>query len=233
MTMSQPPKEGNISLSHNIQMSFRVQGIPADPDKTREQNFVPTHEHVTHFLKTIGVEAEIVNLRRLEKFQKERPKPRAVLVTLPSATAVNFVMTKSVERQPELKDMNVFVSRALSIEDSRKENICLKRRKEPTEQCVERDKLDIRNFILYNEGIEVPLNETANNQTKTCLSHLQILQFNARSLLDCQRRFKMTNAINFGSNNVICICETWLNTDIPDSEQLLNDYPIYRSDRTP
>ena len=125
------------------------------------------HEHVTHILKTIGVEAEIFNLRRLGKFQKERPKPRAVLVTLPSATAVNLVMAKSLERRPELKDMNVFVSRALSIEDSRKENISLKRRKELIEQGVERDKLKIRNFTLYNDGTEVPLNDTPNNQTKT------------------------------------------------------------------
>ena len=51
-----------------------------------------------------------------------------------------------------------------------------------------------------------------------------------RSLVDCQRRFKMTNT-NFGSYNVICICETWLNPGIPDSELLLNDHTIYRSDR--
>ena len=91
--MSQPPKERNISLSHNIEMSFRVHGIPEDPDKTCDQNFVPTHENTVHILKTIEVEAETVNLRRLGKFQKEWPKPRAVLVTLPS-TAVNLVMAQ-------------------------------------------------------------------------------------------------------------------------------------------
>ena len=123
VTMSQPPKEQNESFSHNIEMSFRVQGIPEDPDKARDENFVQTHEQVTHILKTIGVKAEIVNLRRLGKFQKERPKSRAVLVTLPSATAVNLLMAKSVERQSEVKDMKFFVPRALSIEDSRKKKI--------------------------------------------------------------------------------------------------------------
>ena len=48
--------------------------------------------------------------------------------------------------------------------------------------------------------------------------------------MDCQRRFKVTNT-NFGSYNVICICETWLNPGIPDSELLLNNHTIYRSDR--
>ena len=36
VTMSEPPKEHNISFSHNIDMGFRVQGIPDDPDKTRD-----------------------------------------------------------------------------------------------------------------------------------------------------------------------------------------------------
>ena len=80
-------------------------------------------------------------------------------------------MAKSVERRPELKDMNVFVSRTLSIEDSRKENICLKKRKELIEQGIERDKMKTRKFTLYNYGIEVPLNNTPNSQTITWLSH--------------------------------------------------------------
>ena len=33
VTLSQPPKKRNINLSHNIEMSFRVQRIPEDPDK--------------------------------------------------------------------------------------------------------------------------------------------------------------------------------------------------------
>ena len=126
MTMSETPKERNISLSHNIEMSFRVKGIPEYPDKTRHQIFVPTHEHVTHILKTTGVEDEIVNLRRLGKFQKEQRKPSAVLVILPSATSVNLVMARNVERRPELKDMNVFVSRDLSIEIPAKKTSVLK-----------------------------------------------------------------------------------------------------------
>ena len=67
-TISQPPKVCNISLSHKNEMSFRVQGIPEDPDKTCDQNYVTTLEHVIHILKTIGVKVEIVNLRRPGKF---------------------------------------------------------------------------------------------------------------------------------------------------------------------
>ena len=123
MTISQPAKERNINNSQNIETSFRVQGIPEDQNKICDQILVQTHERVTLILKTVGVENEVVKHRRLGKFQKELPKPCAVLVTLPSATAVNLVMAKCVERQPELNDMNVFVSQALSIEGSREKNL--------------------------------------------------------------------------------------------------------------
>ena len=179
------------------------------------------------------MEAESVNHGLLRKFQKERPKPRAVLVTLPSATAIKHVIAKNMDWRPEWKDMNVFVSRDLSIEDYLKENICPKSRKELIEQGVKKAKLKKKNFKLYNDAIEVPLNDTPNNQTNTWLSHLHIQQFNSRSLVDCQRPFKTTKIINFDSYNVICICETWLNSGIPDSGLLLNDYTIYRTDKTP
>ena len=44
MTTSQPPEERNISLSHNIEMSFRVQGTQEEPDKTRDQSCNPYFE---------------------------------------------------------------------------------------------------------------------------------------------------------------------------------------------
>ena len=68
-----------------------------------------------------------------------------------------------------------------------KKTSVFKERKELIEKGNEGDKLKIRNFTLYNDELEVPLNDTPNNQTKTWLYHLQILQFNARSLVDCQR----------------------------------------------
>ena len=55
---------------------------------------------------------------------------------------------------------------------------------------------------------------------------------NTRSLVNIDRRAKLSNAVQIADYNVICLCETWLNEQISDSELLLNDYNVYRSDRT-
>ena len=132
--------------------------------------------------------------------------------------------------------MNIFLSRALSKADYIKENLCLKRRREMLEEGVPREKLKIRNIELFHDGAKVQLNQTSqpeqeNATSKVELDHLHILQFNARSLVNYERRFKMATAIKIGLYSVICICETWLNKNISNSELLLAEYNIYRADR--
>ena len=61
---------------------------------------------------------------------------------------------------------------------------------------------------------------------------MNVLQINARSLVNYERRFLLSNASSFCQPAMICICETWLNNKINDSDVLLlNDYLIFRSDR--
>ena len=63
------------------------------------------------------------------------------------------------------------------------------------------------------------------------LSSLNILQINARSLVNFERRHKLANAIQTGAYNIVCVCETWLNEQINDSELFLSNFNIYRQDR--
>ena len=69
-------KQNNLSLhlkpclEMNIQTTVRLQGIDEDPDKTREQNLVSTYEKITDVMKIVGVEPEIIELRRLGKIQR-------------------------------------------------------------------------------------------------------------------------------------------------------------------
>ena len=49
--------------------------------------------------------------------------------------------------------------------------------------------------------------------------------------MNIERRAKFINAVINSDYNVLCLCETWLNDNIHDSELFLNDYNIYRSDR--
>ena len=49
--------------------------------------------------------------------------------------------------------------------------------------------------------------------------------------MNVERRIKFANAVINSDYNVICLCETWLNDNIPSFELFLNDYCIYRQDR--
>ena len=60
---------------------------------------------------------------------------------------------------------------------------------------------------------------------------MNILTYNARSLLDLNKRTKFANVMTSVSLDVICITETWLTPDIPNAALFLPNYHIYRSDR--
>ena len=49
--------------------------------------------------------------------------------------------------------------------------------------------------------------------------------------MNVERRIMFAKAVINSDYNVICLCETWLNDNIPSSELFLNDYCIYRQDR--
>ena len=121
---------------------------------------------------TIGVNPKIVQFKRLGTFNKERKKPRTLLVTLENPAAVNLVIAKSTEKRDEMKETNIFLSRALYKEDSIKENLCLKRRREKLEKGVPREKKKIRNLELFHDGAKVQLNQTSQPEQENATSNV-------------------------------------------------------------
>ena len=161
MNSPQNSKNNNNTTTHSIEHNVRVQGIHEDPDKPRDLNLVQTHEKLEEILETIGVKPKIVRFKRLGTFNKEKKKPRTLLITLENPAAINLMIAKSTEKRDEMKEMNIFLSRALCKEDSIKENLCLKRRREMLEEGVPREKLKIRNLELFHDGAKVQLNQTS------------------------------------------------------------------------
>ena len=138
-------------------LCFRIQAISEDPEKSRNENLIPTNEKVNEVLKCLGVNPQVFEMNRLGKFNKDRTKPRTLLVTLATSHEVRLVLAKSVERRNELKLQNVFISQALSKDEAIKESLCLKKRRELLEEGVPREKLTIRNFELFNNEVKVEL----------------------------------------------------------------------------
>ena len=168
----QNSKNNNNTITHSIEHNVRVQGIHEDPNKPRDVNLVQTHEKLEDILGTIGVKPKIVQFKRLGTFNKERKKPRTLLVTLENPAAVNLVIAKSTGKRDEMKEMNIFLSRALSKEDSIKENLCLKRRREMLEEGVPREQLKIRNLELFHDGAKVQLNQTSQPEQENTTSNV-------------------------------------------------------------
>ena len=150
-------KASVIENTHNTERSFRIQGISEDPEKSRNENLIPTNEKVNEVLKCLGVNPQVFEMKRLGKFNKDRTKPRTLLVTLATSHEVRLVLAKSVERRNELKSQNVFISQALSKDEAIKESLCLEKRRELLEEGVPREKLKIRNFELFNNEVKVEL----------------------------------------------------------------------------
>ena len=152
-----PETDHKQILNHNISTSLRIHGIPEDLDKKKYENLVPTTEKVNEILTKIGVDTKVKELRRLEKFDKDRKKSRTVLVTFNTEHEARLVLAKSFEKRTELKDENIFLMPMLSREDALKENLCLKKRRELINNGIPPDKLKIRNFELFNDGKKVLL----------------------------------------------------------------------------
>ena len=70
-------------------------------------------------MKIVGVEPEIIELRRLGKFKSERKKPRTLLVTLQNQRADNLILAKINDIRGKIEEMNIFLSRTLSLEGSK------------------------------------------------------------------------------------------------------------------
>ena len=78
-------------------------------------------------------------------------------MTLSNEYDKKLVFAKSREKRSELSDKNLFLMPALTADESRKENLCLKKRRELLDEGVEKFLLKIRNFKLFKGNQEIPL----------------------------------------------------------------------------
>ena len=116
-------------IHHNINKSFRIQRIREDPEKSIGESFVPTTEKVHEVLNKLGVKPQIEETKSLGKFIKERIKSQTLLITLSTEHEARLVLAKSFEKRDEQQDEEIYLLPALSNEDARKKNLCLKRRR--------------------------------------------------------------------------------------------------------
>ena len=123
---SQKTNKGETNT--NISQSLRVQGVPVDPSKRKEENFVPKNAAVNDILDTMGGKTRIVELKRLGMVDVERKKSLTLLVTLPKKPEARLTLAKGHEHREMLNgcfNITYSVKRRCS-----EKNLFLKKRRE-------------------------------------------------------------------------------------------------------
>ena len=88
-------------IDQDIQCSIRIQGIPEEPTKSIDENFVPTNAFVNSVLQRILASTEVTAFKRLGKFDKDRAKTRILLVTLKSYHEKRLLLPNRSEMREE------------------------------------------------------------------------------------------------------------------------------------
>ena len=113
---------------HNILKTFRIQGIPEDLEKTKEENLISLNENIKDIFDTIEVNATVESVRRFGRFDKERSKPISVLVTVFNCWDTRRILAKAREKWKLLSDRGFYVFLSLTKAECEKKNMCHKKR---------------------------------------------------------------------------------------------------------
>ena len=156
-SMKQNEKADNKKSNnfHNVSKCLRIQGIPENKDFSKNENVFHANETIKEIFEKLRVNANVENVHRLGKFSESRSKPRVTMVTLSSEWHAKLILAKSAEMWDDLKNLGFFILPTLSYEDSKKENLCLQKRRELINANVPPSSLKIRNFQLFKDDVLV------------------------------------------------------------------------------
>ena len=87
---------------------------------------------------------------------------RGFLFRVPNCWHTRRILAKAREKWKLLSDRGFYVLPSLTKAESKKENMCLKKRREMIENGTPATKLKIRNFEPLHNGTKVDLEEPSN-----------------------------------------------------------------------
>ena len=230
----QPLKHQNnrSKFDHNISQRFKVQGVTENPKKRKAENWLSVTQKVNEVLNLIGEKSNLVELKRLGKFD-EKSKTAELAYNLLNWTRSRFDIGEGHGKTGSLGWNGHTSPSSVIKDDAINENLILKKRRDLLNEGVAREKMKIGNLELFSDGVKVDINSEPDAKKGKWLAFLNVLLFRARYLINSERRFKLANAVLTESVHVLCICETWLTKEVQNSEMKLGNYQIYRADRPP
>ena len=120
---------------------------------------ISLNENINDIFDAIEVNTTVENVRKIGRFDKERSKPRSLLVIVPNYWDTRKILAKAREKWKLLSDRGFYVLPSLTKAESQKENMCLNKRRKMIENGTSATELIIRNFELLHDGTKVDLEE--------------------------------------------------------------------------
>ena len=161
-------------LPSNVPFQLKIDNLAeANVEQVSPENrasAILNHEMdaVSEVLTHLEESPQIMDIKRLGKFERNKQRPRAVILTLSSAWDVRKILSKA----PKLKNFHkpIFINRMLSPEEKLKENRILQIRRDLLNQGTERSSIKIRDLKLFVDGIEIDLSEYAIPKNQAAVS---------------------------------------------------------------
>ena len=165
-----PGRVLNSPTVPKTQLGIGIRGVPESKDKSdieRMQEDLGTIDRILAFLQID--DRKLSKATRIGKFNPDKG-PCTLLFNTESSISKNLIL-KSTSKLKDFSELRVFISPELSKADAKKENNCLKKRRELIVKNHDPSKIKIRNlklelkenekWIVYEESKTSP--ETDNN----------------------------------------------------------------------
>ena len=168
---------------------------------------------------------EISSFRRLGKLDPNFKKPRQLLVKFRNMYTVDKIQARASmlkTYEPRYMGVNyaVFISKSLTKDEQEKEQQLLKRRRELLNKGSDPKSIKIQKGVLF-------LNNRAETKSDWLLKNsgdIEVICYNIRSIFKLDRRKTFSNFILLNNPDIVCLSETWLTTEILETELFLNEY---------
>ena len=102
-------------VHHNILKTSRIQRISENLEKTKNENLISLNENIKEIFEAIEVNTTVENVRR---FDKERSKPRRVLVNVPHSWDTRRILAEAREKWKLISDRGFYVLQSLTKAES-------------------------------------------------------------------------------------------------------------------
>ena len=153
----------NNQYDETHQYSLRIDGVseltgPEDEKPTVLNLLEADRRAVNDIFNQLTEDPGIMDIKRLGRFDKDRQRPRTILVTLKNIWDVRKIVAKSSSIRSY--DKKVYISKALSKSEIEIENSLLKKRRELINSGVEAKDLYIKGLKLFRGKVQVEMQQS-------------------------------------------------------------------------